>query len=1050
MINSLITQINLEKDFSYLIVTENGKVADQIFNQLRFIKRFFAYSWTVDLFPGYETLPYENLMIADDLLYQRLATLNQIRQRPQVIITEISTLMRKLPPAENLPKGLNLSQEVTFTTLKQVLVQNDFINVSQVTAPKEYAIRGGIIDLYIDHSPYRLAFEDEQLKNIWLLDPETQRSGKKVKEVVFFPAHEVTLDELTLKRFKDNWQLYFQNKENTFYNKVVQHCYHTDLENYLPLFYSHMVALTDYFVGPLKVLTLGNLASSGEKFSQLVQQQYQNRIIDEPITLPPEQLFFSHLAIKAILDNLPSITVTEKQIGPLDYEIYISNSNYYLETLKLPSIQTFRDLIPTQRQYALFDDRLSENFTLCHLDYNIVFQTKFTSNVSRTLRTKEFSKQLNIDLNQLSSGDLIVHRNYGIGRFIALQQEALGDFIVLEYAHQDKLYVASDQLHLISRYLGSNQVSLSALSNKNWEKTKQNAQKRIQDLAMELLALQAKRQTLKKPIFTIPAEYQSFKANCPFTLSKDQETILEEIKQDFVEEQLMDRLICGDVGFGKTELAMHAAFLAVYNNQQVILIAPTTILVNQHLETFKRRFLSFPVNIKALTRHHSILERRQLLEEFNDQKIDILITTLTFFPYELKHLGLLIIDEEHRFGVKQKEHFKRWVTALGILSLTATPIPRSLNLAMLGIRQFSLLQTPPAKKLSVKTIVSNYDVSVIQRAIQRELLRGGQVYFVHNRIGQLPHFYQILSKMFPEIKIAILHSQSKNSLQTMQLFLRQEIDLLICTNLIEAGLDVKNANTIIVNQADLFGIADLHQLRGRVGRFHRQAYAYFLLSEQPTPNAKKRLLALSNYNALGSGLNLALEDLNLRGAGEILGTKQSGAISQIGFNLYLELLQEMLGQDRLDNEKEVILNTDLEARFTEEYISELAVRLQFYKQLASCQKSEEIEDFTAELIERFGPLPMVSQNLIVLTKYKLRLKKLGVEKGHLRKEWTIIFKDATRYFNPPGFQLFQRLGTKVKYTLNAVSLTVNQQRSFWENLEALTVGLEKIYFQKGL
>ncbi len=1051
MLNNLINEILLNRQYSYLVVVENGKVAQKIFNQLNFICNFLSYPVNIYLFPDYETLPYEKLPIAHDILYNRLFILNKIKQQnSQVIVTEIGTLMRKLPLPNNLPKGLSLSNNVTFSALKQELIKNDFLKVNQVTSPKEYAVRGGIIDFYLGKHPYRLDFEDEQLKNSWILDPESQRSIKKVNNITFFPAHEVILNDETIEIFKKNWQTHFKGKSNSFFKKIINYRYHQDLENYLPLFYSNTTSLLDYFYYPCKIIKIGNLEIAANNYLELVKQQYQNRVIIDALILKPEQLFFTLKELTVLLNKREIINLinNNQNTNKTDYEIFISNSRYYLDTLKIPIIKHYNEIEHNNSKYAVFDEQINEDFTISYQNNNLFFKTKFNLNSTKKITPKELVNKINIDLNQLKTGDLVVHRNYGIGRFISLVKEDLGDFILIEYANCEKLYIASDQLHLISRYLGTEEVALNSLHNKNWEKTTQKAKEQIKDLAIELLTLQAKRQTIKKNKFIIPNEYQKFQDDCPFILTQDQEIILSEIQQDFKSEYLMDRLICGDVGFGKTEIAMHAAFLSVYNNQQVILIAPTTVLVNQHLETFKRRFFNFPINIKSLTRNNNAKIRQQLLMNFNEGKIDILITTLTFFPGELKRLGLLIIDEEHRFGVEQKEHFKQWVTKLGVLSLTATPIPRSLNLAMLGIRNFSLLQTPPAKKLPVKTIVSQYQENIIKEAIQRELLRGGQVYFVHNRIAQLPHFCNLLSKMFPNNKIVSLHGKNKDNLKTMQLFLRQEIDILVCTNLIESGLDFKNANTIIINDADLFGIADLHQLRGRVGRFSRQAYAYLLLSKEPTLKAKKRLLALSQYDTLGSGINLALEDLNLRGAGEFLGKKQSGAMNNLGFNLYMELLQEAIRQNEVVDHNNIILNTNLETRFPEEYINETSTRLQFYKRFSNCTQLDEIEILTQELQDRFGNLPAASYNLVMLTKYKIRLKLVGVQKGYLKKEWLIVFNNASIYFQNEGFKLFQTLGTKVKYTANSVNFIVDSDLPFWNNLECLTTGLEKIFIQK--
>ena len=605
------------------------------------------------------------------------------------------------------------------------------------------------------------------------------------------------------------------------------------------------------------------------------------------------------------------------------------------------------------------------------------------------------------NLAELKIGQPVVHLDHGVGRYGGLVTLDTGglkaEYLLINYANESKLYVPVGSLHLISRYVGGSDETapLHKLGNESWAKTRQKAAEKIRDVAAELLDVYAQREVKKGFEFKYDREeFQQFAATFPFEETHDQAMAINAVISDMCQPKAMDRLVCGDVGFGKTEVAMRAAFLAVMNHKQVAVLVPTTLLAQQHYENFKDRFANLPVNVEVLSRFKTAKEQKQILENLAEGKVDILIGTHKLIQSDVKFsdLGLLIIDEEHRFGVGQKEKIKQLRANIDILTLTATPIPRTLNMAMNGIRDLSIIATPPARRVSIKTFVRQKDDLIIREAILREILRGGQVYYLHNDVASIENTAEKLTALVPEARVVIGHGQMREREleRVMSDFYHQRYNVLVCSTIIETGIDVPTANTIIIERADNFGLAQLHQLRGRVGRSHHQAYAY-LLTPPPklmTKDAKRRLEALESLDNLGAGFILATHDLEIRGAGELLGNEQSGQIESIGFSLYMELLDaavKALKEGREPSLEEIThqqaeIELRIPALLPDDYLGDVNMRLSFYKRIAAAESKQELDELKVELIDRFGLLPEATKNLLQIAEMRLMVKPLKVLK----------------------------------------------------------------------
>ncbi|KAF3982030.1 MAG: transcription-repair coupling factor [Methylococcales symbiont of Hymedesmia sp. n. MRB-2018] len=931
--------------------------------------------------------------------------------------------------------------------------------VSQVFQHAEFTVRGSIVDLFPMGSkyPYRIELFDDDIESIRTFDPETQRSLKKVDKIELFPAREFPFTDDAIKHFRQSFRKQFPevSAKNILYLDVSKGIAPGGIEYYLPLFVEQTETLFDY-LPKSTVLVLPELSTqAAETFVKEADERFQQRKydVDRPL-LEPSKLFLSVQQIeqkfesfcritighKAGTENtfqclsLPEMVIDDRKKEPakqlLDFLnefnghiVFVAETAGHREGL-IEKLKAYKVRLNKLKDWRAFLAKLPENSTdmankpniiVAPLDHglllnhpNIAIITERYLNGSkvqqRRRRQKSAAKELeNVfnNLNELTVGSPVVHQEYGVGRYLGLQLLEVGgidaEFLTIQYASDDKLYVPVSSLHLIGRYSGASADSapLHKLGTDRWSKAKKKAMERVQDVAAELLDIHAKRAAKKGHAFSVEdKEFMTFSAAFPFEETPDQQTAIDTLYQDMLSQQPMDRVICGDVGFGKTEVAMRAAFIALQSNKQVAVLVPTTLLAQQHYQNFRDRFADWPVRVEVTSRFVTPKQQKLISADLAAGKVDIIIGTHKLLSKELKYnaLGLLIIDEEHRFGVRQKEHFKKLRHELDILTLTATPIPRTLNMAMAGLRDISIIATPPPNRHPIKTFISEWLDVQVQEACQREIKRGGQVFFLHNNVKSIDKMAREIEKLVPEARVKIAHGQmAERELEQIMLdFYHQRFNLLLSTTIIESGIDIPTANTIIINRADKLGLAQLHQLRGRVGRSHHRAYAYCIVPPKSlmSKDAIKRLEAFDASGELGAGFMLSSHDMEIRGAGELLGDGQSGQIQEIGFTLYTELLERAVNalksgnQPELDAPMETGPEVDLQtqALIPEDYLPDIHARLVLYKRISSAETNADLVALKIEMIDRFGLLPGAVKALFSITELKQLAVPLDVKK----------------------------------------------------------------------
>ncbi|GKW06029.1 transcription-repair coupling factor [Pectobacterium carotovorum] len=1011
----------------------------------------------VTTLPDWETLPYDSFSPHQEIISTRLSTLYQLPNMTRgVLILPVNTLMQRVCPhsflhghALVLKKGQRLSRD----KLRSQLEQAGYRSVDQVMEHGEYATRGALLDLFPmgSEEPYRIDFFDDEIDSLRLFDVDTQRTLNEVPHINLLPAHEFPTDKTAIELFRSQWREQFEVRRDAehIYQQVSKGVWPAGIEYWQPLFFSEpLPSLFSYFPNNTLLVNTGNLEQSAERFWQDIQQRFESRRVDPMRPLLPSdslwlrvdglftelkawprvQLKTDTLPEKAANVNLaylplPELTIQHQQKSPLDalrrfieqfdgQVIFSVESEGRRETLQelLARIKLNPMLISTLEQaqdrgtYLIigasehgFIDTLRQRALICESDLLGERVSRRRQDSRRTINTDTLIR----NLAELRPGQPVVHLEHGVGRYAGLTTLEAGgikaEYLILTYAGEDKLYVPVSSLHLISRYAGGadENAPLHKLGGDAWSRARQKAAERVRDVAAELLDIYAQRAAKSGFAFKHDkTQYQLFCESFPFETTPDQAQAINAVLSDMCQPLAMDRLVCGDVGFGKTEVAMRAAFLAVENHKQVAVLVPTTLLAQQHFDNFRDRFANWPVKIEMISRFRSAREQTQVLEETQEGKVDILIGTHKLLQSDVRwrDLGLLIVDEEHRFGVRHKERIKAMRADVDILTLTATPIPRTLNMAMSGMRDLSIIATPPARRLAVKTFVREYDNLVVREAILREILRGGQVYYLYNDVENIEKATQRLAELVPEARIAIGHGQMREREleRVMNDFHHQRFNVLVCTTIIETGIDIPSANTIIIERADHFGLAQLHQLRGRVGRSHHQAYAY-LLTPNPkamSTDAQKRLEAIASLEDLGAGFALATHDLEIRGAGELLGDDQSGQMTSVGFSLYMELLESAVDALKAGREPslEDLINsqTDVELRLPallpDDFIPDVNTRLSLYKRIASAKTPAELDELKVELIDRFGLLPDASRYLLQVAALRQQAQALGIRR----------------------------------------------------------------------
>ncbi len=1045
-------------DHPLLVVTESNEAADQWAAEWSFFAA--DSDLPVLRVPDWETLPFDVFSPHEDIVSERLRTLYRLPALKRgLVIVPVATLMQRLPPRQWLLGNclvLKVGQRLDRMQLREALADAGYSPVQQVLTHGEFAMRGEILDVFPmgAETPVRVEFLDDEVDSLRHFDPESQRSTGRIEALEILPGHEFPLNPESVKAFRGRYRARFAGdpSRHTVYRDVSEGLAPAGVESYLPLFFDQLDTLFDY-CPDARVAQFGDIGGAAARFAAEVASRHDQlrHQVERPL-LPPDDLYLDSEQLAERLGRLSGIalgpnpaplpTDRGRQVPfrrePLP-ELGIQHGRpESAERLRAFLGRPLRVLLTAEsagRREALTSllhehkidadpvadwaaflggdvptmltvAALSEGFELpggiAVVPETALFGLRAMQSRRRGRPTRDADAVIQ-NLGDLHVGAPVVHEENGVGRYLGLQTLNIGgqpgEFLALEYADQAKLYVPVSSLHLISRYTGADRdnAPLHRLGSEQWARARRKAAEKARDVAAELLEIHARRAAREGTSFEIETpDYHAFAAAFPFEETADQAQAIESVLADMAATQPMDRVVCGDVGFGKTEVAMRAAFVAVQNHRQVVVLVPTTLLAQQHHQTFSDRFADWPVRVESLSRFRSARDQAAVLQGLAEGKIDIVIGThkLLQSGLEFSNLGLVIVDEEQRFGVRHKEALKRLRAQVDMLTLTATPIPRTLNMALAGLRDLSVIATPPRERLAIKTFVSEWNDAVIQEACLREMRRGGQVYFLHNEVDTIARTASRGQELLPGARVGIAHGQmrERDLEQVMLDFYHRRFNILVCTTIIETGIDVPTANTIIMNRADRLGLAQMHQLRGRVGRSHHRAYAY-LLTPPPkamTADARKRLDAISELEDLGVGFTLASHDLEIRGAGELLGAEQSGQIQEVGFTLYNDLLNRAVNALRSGHMPEADTSTTatevepgLPALLPEDYVPDVHTRLILYKRLASAPDTNALRDLEVELIDRFGLLPEPARALMAATRLRLRLLPLGIRKLEL-------------------------------------------------------------------
>lgn len=1043
------------------IVTADARDAQRLLEELA----FFAPDLRCVLFPDWETLPYDAFSPHQDLISERLASLWRISrgEADLVLLPAATALYRVAPPAflAAYTFHFKVKQKLDEAQLRAQLTLAGYQHVTQVVSPGEYAVRGGLIDLYPMGAamPYRVDLWDQEIDSIRTFDPDSQRSLYPVPEVQLLPGREFPMDEAAQQKFRQRWRELLDGDptRSRIYKDMGLGVATAGIEYYLPLFFDQTATLFD-FLGPQATLVLhGDLEPAMSAFWQDAQERYRLAQGDpqRPV-LAPNHLFLSVEQFYALAKPLAQFSIRPFDPGashgpaawaqawpdvhadrgsedPLlrlktrlaqghERVLVLAESNGRRESLHdflaagglpMPVFDTLQDFLQSDARLALATGALQVGFVMAQDGQAWLTETELFAASPATRRKKKQEQVSDVnalikDLAELKVGDPVVHSAHGIGRYRGLVnldvgdrgpdgQAALQEFLHLEYAQHAVLYVPVSQLQLISRYTGvsAEEAPLHRLGSGQWDKARRKAAQQVRDAAAELLNLYARRAARSGHAFRFPEQdYEAFANDFGFEETADQRAAIHAVIQDLISPRPMDRLVCGDVGFGKTEVALRAAFVAVNGGKQVAFLAPTTLLTEQHHQTLVDRFAKWPVRIAEMSRFRTAKEISAVIKGLAAGTIDIVVGThkLLSQSVQFKNLGLLIIDEEHRFGVRHKEAMKAMRAEVDVLTLTATPIPRTLGMALEGLRDLSVIATAPQRRLAIKTFVRTEDKGIIREAVLRELKRGGQCYFLHNEVETIENRKSRLEEILPEARIAVAHGQmpERELERVMRDFVAQRFNLLLCSTIIETGIDVPSANTILISRADKFGLAQLHQLRGRVGRSHHQAYAYLMVPdiETLTKQAQQRLEAIQQMEELGSGFYLAMHDLEIRGAGEVLGENQSGDMMEVGFQLYNEMLAEAVRCLKSGQEPDLMaplqatteINLHAPALLPDSYCGDVHLRLSFYKKLAMAQNTAQVDQLLEEIVDRFGKPPTATQTLIDVHRLRVLAKTFGVAK----------------------------------------------------------------------
>ncbi|MDC0443250.1 transcription-repair coupling factor [Gammaproteobacteria bacterium] len=1020
------------KNQQILYLCDSDKEARLLKNELK----LFLDDSLIGYYPERELLPYDRFSTADSIIQERINLLNTDKANFNIIITSCINMFERLPSRDFFVarKNFKIDDFLTIKELTKTLETLNYERTDKVNAINQYAVRGGVVDFYsgFQLQPVRVDFFGDQIDDIREFDPQTQNMTKKLPKFHLYSGSEVLFDDESIGRFKSAWRNYFQDYDERhceIFQSLAAGNYPEGYEIYNPLIQSGNSNLMDYFSG-FRIIKSNKIDQILASYLNFVCERYQEESIDSsrPI-LKPNDYIFELKDLQVYLKTAGQLTLEDNYViidNTVDKEIQLKNllhkqANGEIETLLITSSeQTRLDKInkqhkativslPFNLQNGIFScmhppvrSFVGKNGKFIHFNLDEVTSSEILNVKPSSTTNESLIKKFE---NPFHDEEFVIHVDYGVGIYKGLEllktNSSEEEYIQIEYFDNEILYVPIRQAYLVSKFQVSqtNGIRLDTLSSAKWRIKKEKAEIKARDHAAELLDIESRRSIATSyQLICEETSYIEFDKDFPYVLTVDQDNCIKDVLKDMALIKPMNRVICGDVGFGKTEVAMRGAFVAVHAKKQVMILAPSTVLAKQHLESFTKRFVNFPVNIELLTRHTSLKNKRKIYDDFKDGKIDILIGTHALLNNDisLTNLGLLIIDEEHRFGIKQKEIIKSRQSTTHILYMSATPIPRTLNLVYSGLKDFSYLYTPPLERLSVRTFLNTQNQQIIKNAIDRELARGGQVFLVQNDISKMDGLKNQVKNLVPDANIGIAHGKlsKKEITKTMNGFNANSIDILICTTIVEMGLDIPNANTIIVIDAHNFGLSQLHQLRGRVGRSMRQAYCYLLI---PTPDLKKapkaKLDSLVRYSDLGSGYFIAQEDLEIRGAGDFLGVKQSGHIEAIGLSMYLSMLKSAVN-DLKGNKQEEILDTEINfndrALIPDSYLPVANERLKVYRSLNDARTNTEVSKIMDSLADRCGKPNEDVLNLIESSKLRILANKVGVKKIYSNQENAMI------------------------------------------------------------
>src|SRR5258706_3262753 len=1035
--------------------------------------------------PDWETLPYDQFSPHPDIVSERLRTLARLGEfRRGILLLTADSLLTRLPPVSYVSArsfSLERGAALAIDSLRRRLSAAGYASVSQVSGPGEFALRGSLFDVWPMGSefPVRIDLLEERIDSLRRFDPDTQRSLEAIDALRLLPAREIPLDAEAVREYRRRFRLRFTGDvaRLELYRGVSEGLAPPGIEYYLPLFFPATASLMDYLPADLVLATEPGLDAALTASWQAISTRYEQyrHDIERPL-LAPEEIFVSPAELGAQLAVHPQVYLSDAGGGeaqgadaaclvPPDFKLdarateplapLMAFLGQYPGRVLLAADSPGRREVITQMlvahgrsprpvsgwpQFVDGDARLAiivaaelRGVALPEPLLMLLAETQLVGTPALQERRRRRSLAepgaLLRNLQSLEPGAPVVHETYGVGRYLGLELRPIGgwtgEFLLLEYQDGDRVYVPVHALHLVNRYAGGSPESapLHKLGSEQWAKARRRAAEAVRDVAAELLDLHARRHAHAAAVLRAnELEYQTFANAFPFEETADQAEAIAQVIADLGLPTPMDRIICGDVGFGKTEVAMRAAFVTVQAGHQVTVLVPTTLLAEQHLQSFRDRFADWPVRVEALSRFRSGREARTVLEGFENGKIDILIATHKLLHTDARalRLGLLIIDEEHRFGVRDKERLKTLRAEGHVLTLTATPIPRTLNMALGGLRALSLISTPPAGRLAIKTFVCEWHGPTLRQAALRELRRGGQIYLVHNEVQGIEKAASDFARLVPEAQVRIGHGQMRErELELLMVdFYHRRFNVLACTTIIESGIDVPSANTILINRADRLGLAQLHQLRGRVGRSHHPAYAYLVVPSRRAlaGDAAKRLEAIESMEELGAGFLLATHDLEIRGAGEFLGEQQSGELTEVGLTLYLDMLEQAVSAFRAGREPQLerplasVSEVDLHvpAFLPEDFVPDVHLRLALYQRIAAATALE-LQDMGGELVDRFGPLPQPASHLLQLASLRLGARALGIRRMELGPQGgSVQFETANQVDAATVIGLIQR------------------------------------------